>query len=230
MLILGLETATPICAVALTREDRLLSESRLNIKNIHAVKLFDLIDGVLENAKIKKAQLDGIAVSIGPGSFTGLRIGLSAAKGIAMGLDLPLMAVPTLQALALSVPFVSGTLAVLLKARKSEYYMMLYENLTQRDEAAGPVEIISEEKLTSRIPKGAVLIGQIEELRENKFIVGDYSLIAESRSLPSALNIAQLGYNMLLNGQIADKQTLEPRYHQQFVAGKPKTVHRVTTE
>ena len=99
-MILAIETATEICSVALVQQSNLLSVRSINEKNIHSEQLMVLIDAVLKEASVSIKEVDAIAVSIGPGSFTGLRIGLSTAKGLALSLECPIIAVPTLDGIA----------------------------------------------------------------------------------------------------------------------------------
>src|SRR5258706_14324961 len=100
MKILGIESATVVCAAAIIENGCVRSERTLIAPRIHSEKIISLIDESLDDANITPTELEGVAVSIGPGSFTGLRIGLSVAKGLAYALDKPIVAVPTLEALA----------------------------------------------------------------------------------------------------------------------------------
>ena len=100
MKILGIETSGKMCSIGLTDDDKLIAELKINIPNVHSEKLFQGIEVLLKIASLRMDNLSGIAVSSGPGSFTGLRIGLSAGKGIAYGLDVPLFLIPTLDVFA----------------------------------------------------------------------------------------------------------------------------------
>ncbi len=100
MIVLGIETATQGCGAALTRDGQLICEYRSQLKNAHERVLAPAIEHLVQDANIQMAEIAGIAVSIGPGSFTGLRIGLATAKGIAYATERPIVAVPTLEALA----------------------------------------------------------------------------------------------------------------------------------
>ena len=105
MTILGIETATMTGGVALLDEKRLISEYTLNVRTTHTARLMPALDQILKDSSVDKSEIDGVAISMGPGSFTGLRIGLATAKGLALGLDIPLLGVPTLDALARNIPF-----------------------------------------------------------------------------------------------------------------------------
>ncbi len=126
MKILGIDTSTDICGVALTDDKILITEFRSNIKRAHAEKIIYAIDRVLSDAHFKPNEIDGIAISIGPGSFTGLRIGLAAVKGLALATNLPVVAVPSLDALASQAFFWRDQICPLVKAQADEAYTALY--------------------------------------------------------------------------------------------------------
>lgn len=217
-MVLGIETATQICAVALVKEQQLVAEFRLNIKNAHARQLFVMVRCLLQNAAITPKQLAGIAVSIGPGSFTGLRIGLSTAKGLAMADHIPLLAVPTLQALAEQAPEAQDTVAVLLPSRADEFYLAVFQRNENQLEILRDVSLLRSEELEGAIPAGVFLVGFGIESKNVK-LVHDKKI---NRIVPSAAAVAQLGERFLHHGQIADLDSIEPAYHQKFIAGMRK--------
>jgi tRNA threonylcarbamoyladenosine biosynthesis protein TsaB len=140
MIILGVDTATAAAGVALVEDGKLIAEEiqsnpgksstgtvarpRAN----HAEIVLPLIQSILTKARVAVAQLSGIAISIGPGSFTGLRVGLATAKGIAYASGLPLVGVSTLHATAARVPNFDGMICSLLDARKNEVYFALFRH------------------------------------------------------------------------------------------------------
>ncbi|MHB8946055.1 MAG: tRNA (adenosine(37)-N6)-threonylcarbamoyltransferase complex dimerization subunit type 1 TsaB [Bacillota bacterium] len=126
MIVLGLETATNVCGVALVDDDRVLAEFSTSGRLTHSQRLMPLVEQALNEAGIGRGQLDGIAVSAGPGSFTGLRIGLATAKGLGYALDRPVLPVPTLDALAFNAWAWPGLICPLLDARKDQVYAALY--------------------------------------------------------------------------------------------------------
>ena len=141
MIFLGIETSTAVCSAGMARVRPtgangqavgvdLLSEKSLVESHIHSEKLLTLIRELCDEQKTDLSQVDGVAVSIGPGSFTGLRIGLSTAKGLCAALDKPLVAVPTFEAIARSVSRVHPEcmeIRVCIDAKQREYYIGLYE-------------------------------------------------------------------------------------------------------
>lgn len=127
--LLALETATSVCGVALLKDGTLLAEASLHRPRVHAEQLAPLVEALLARSKVAPAELDALAVSMGPGSYTGLRIGVSTAKGLAMAVDAALIGVPTLEALAASVcPYArdGDVVSAILDARRDEVYAAVY--------------------------------------------------------------------------------------------------------
>jgi tRNA threonylcarbamoyladenosine biosynthesis protein TsaB len=127
---LGLETSTPLGGVALAGSDGLAAERALGITGSHAARLMTAVDAVLGETGLKLADLAGIGVSVGPGSFTGLRVGVATAQGLARGAGLPLFAVPSLEAVAWGLPAAwlapGAVVAVAMTARRGEVYGAVY--------------------------------------------------------------------------------------------------------
>jgi len=222
MLVLGIETATQVCGIAVTNNKQLVGEYRLNIKNLHSERLVGAMEKLLCDIDIKPKELQGIAVSIGPGSFTGLRIGLSVAKGMAFSLDIPLTAVPTLEALAWQAPFLDRPVCAVLRARAKLLYAGRYLRRDDSITANGSVEIIDVNKLHSFAEPGSVIIGNGTELISDSISKIDGYLLPVHYSLLSGLTTAILGTIRLEQGANVDVYTVEPLYIQQFIAGKPK--------
>lgn len=122
MRILAIESAGKVASLALAEGGRIHAEHFLQTKNQHSVVLLPMVDQILAQADWPAKSLDLIAVSAGPGSFTGLRIGMATAKGLAYGLDLPLVGVPTLDAMAAPYAFLGGPVIPLINARRQEAY------------------------------------------------------------------------------------------------------------
>jgi tRNA threonylcarbamoyladenosine biosynthesis protein TsaB len=126
MRVLAVETSTRAGGVALVDGDRLVAEYVLDVSITHSERLLAAIDGVVADARWTPRDLEGLAVSIGPGSFTGLRIGVSTVKGLAWALGLPIAAVPTLDAMAAAVPWTALPVCTVLEARRDEVYAAFY--------------------------------------------------------------------------------------------------------
>ncbi|MBX3102408.1 MAG: tRNA (adenosine(37)-N6)-threonylcarbamoyltransferase complex dimerization subunit type 1 TsaB [Bacteroidetes bacterium] len=131
MMILCLETATPLCSAALVQDGKVQASAEVFVPQAHARLLTTLVQQVLANAEVSVEQLQAVACAAGPGSYTGLRIGASTAKGIAQALDIPLIAISTLEALAAQAATLAAALGAriipLMDAGRMEVYTALYD-------------------------------------------------------------------------------------------------------
>ena len=154
--ILSIETSTSICSVAIHEQGELLALAEIKEPGAHAEKLLLLVDEVFEKAGLSFADLDAVAVSQGPGSYTGLRIGVSTAKGIAYALEIPLIGINTLQAMAASQSVAPGDYVVaVLDARRKEVYTQTFGDSLQE---LSPIEavVLEEGVFGSILEKGKV--------------------------------------------------------------------------
>ncbi len=122
MKILGIDTSTPIGSVALIDAENIVAEHTLNIVQAHSSRLMPAIDSVLKWGEVTPKDLDGCAVGIGPGSFTGVRIGVATAKSLCYAADIPIVGVSTLEAIAYNLRWTDGHVCPILDARRSEIY------------------------------------------------------------------------------------------------------------
>jgi tRNA threonylcarbamoyladenosine biosynthesis protein TsaB len=222
LILLGIETATEICGVALLQDGLLLGEYRLNVKNEHARWLARAISALCADVHVTVREIDGLAISIGPGSFTGLRIGLSMAKGLALNRNMKIAAVPTLQALASQAPVRDGFICPVLKARSEEYYYALFERSHYNDIEKKSVQVLPLEQLFASLPAGTTVVGKLPDLIGH-VDTSLYHLVEDYWSHLCAFTIGRIGYRMMLSGQIDDIESLEPRYFQDFITGSIKT-------
>ena len=215
MIILGIETATMTGGLALMDEGKLISEYTLNMKTTHSSRLMPALDWILKDASLDKKQIDGIAISIGPGSFTGLRIGLATAKGLALGLSIPLIGVETLDALAHNIPYPAYQVCAVLDARKKEVYSALYifkNNIIVRK---SQYQVISPAELVDQIHEKTIMLGDaIDVYREFfKEKLGELVVFApDAQRLPRSAVIAEMGLAKLKSGEILDLASSEPFY------------------
>lgn len=126
MNILAVDTASKSCSAAVVSRDKVLSESVLSTGETHSKTLMGLVGGVMQNAGVTVSDIDGFAVTRGPGSFTGLRIGISVVKGLATAGDKPIVGISTLDALALPFCFSNLMVCAMLDARRKEVYFARY--------------------------------------------------------------------------------------------------------
>jgi len=218
MLVLGIESSTPVASVALVSADGLKGEMTLNTGFTHSEQLLPLIDGLLRQTGCSLDKVEGIAVSRGPGSFTGLRIGMATAKGLAQGRGVPLAGVPTLQALAYRCFAGRGLVSALLNARRQEVYAALYrveENTIRQVLPACAVPPLEWARKLDGYGEPVVLAGDgaavYREILENK--LGSRAVFVPlAFSVASAASVAWLGRKKLLDGQSDDLYRLKPDY------------------
>jgi tRNA threonylcarbamoyladenosine biosynthesis protein TsaB len=221
LIVLGIETSSPVCSVCLLEDDHLLAEYTLNIRNAHAKVLAGAITKILHDTSKDMNDVGGLAISIGPGSFTGLRIGLSMAKGLALETQIQCAAVFTMEALAFQAPIQSGLIGPFIKSRANEYMAAIYERENYSDKNIKDVTILKSEKLFDFFPNNTIIIGRHIDL--DKELLPKSLIIAPDRfSNLSGSTIAKLGARKILSGDTVDIDTIEPSYYQDFIAGKPK--------
>lgn len=202
MKILALESATLAGGAALLDGDTVVGECRTNIALTHSERLMVAVDRLLGDAGWTAKRLDGLAVSIGPGSFTGLRVGIATAKGLAWALSIPIAAVPTLDALASTLPFADAPVCPLLDARKNEVYLSLYRWRGDRMEREWDYLALSPEAAVARLEPPVILLGEgIAPCRP--FLGGrrDVAIAPPAWWLPSPVAVGQLGLALLAAGQ-----------------------------
>lgn len=220
--ILCLETATTNCSVALSINGEVVAiKEDYDIKYSHAERLHRYIEEVLAFAKADKSQLSAVAVSKGPGSYTGLRIGVSAAKGLCYALDIPLISVPTLDSLSRQAKLVEGDYIVsMLDARRMEVYSAIYGNRYDQLRET-EAQILVPDSFSSYLDKGKVqFIGNgVEKFKE---ICAHPNAIFIEEKLPSAAQLCELANKKFDAGDFEDVAYFEPYYLKDFIAGVKK--------
>ncbi|MBI4746763.1 MAG: tRNA (adenosine(37)-N6)-threonylcarbamoyltransferase complex dimerization subunit type 1 TsaB [Deltaproteobacteria bacterium] len=215
MLVIAIETATMAGSIAIVDDARVISEITLNIRATHSEKLMPAIDRLLGDSGLAIDDMDGVAVSIGPGSFTGLRIGLSAAKGLSYASGKPLIGIPTLDALALNMTFSSYLICPIQDARKGEVYTALYG---PGDNSPGKISddiAVNPDALEGMITEKTVFLGDgVNRYRDLLMakLGGLYYEAPLPLQLPRASNVALLALNRLEKGDTDDPFTMIPRY------------------
>jgi tRNA threonylcarbamoyladenosine biosynthesis protein TsaB len=219
MIVLGIETATRICGVGLAGEDGFIADSRRSGKTIHAEHLPNAVESILRDAGIASHALDGIAVSIGPGSFTGLRIGVGMAKGLAYGWDKPLVAVPTMDGLVSQIPGCVGWACVLLVARREEVYRGIYHWEGSSWKLIDEYQVIAVKNIDQGIPDHDILFIGEGATCHQKIIqqqIERAHFPPAEQPLPSGYAVAAKGRELLTRGKVADIDTLVPMYLKRF--------------
>src|SRR6056297_2531125 len=127
MIVLGIESATETASCAVLSEEKLLGEYSQNIGKTHSENLMTLIDNLIIDTEINLRDISGIAITKGPGSYTGLRIGIAIAKSMSQSLNLPILSISTLESLAYNLPYTENIINPILDARSNRIYTALYE-------------------------------------------------------------------------------------------------------
>lgn len=219
--ILNIETSTTNCSVCLSFEgETLVLKEDYDNNYSHAERLHVYIDEVLKQADIKSSQLDAIAVSKGPGSYTGLRIGVSAAKGLCFALGKPLIAISTLEALTHQVKTKEGIIIPMLDARRLEVYSAVFDNGYNRLRET-QAQVLNEDSFKSYLEESKVtFIGN--GVSKTKELINHKNAIFIDGKLPSANEMSQLAYGKYKKNDIEDVAYFEPYYLKDFVALKSK--------
>jgi len=216
MKILALETATLAGSIALFDDVQgLIGEVKINVKIAHAERLMPTIQWFLESSRISINDIDAFAISIGPGSFTGLRIGLSTVKGLSYTTKKPIIPVPTLDAFARTLPFCPHLICPMLDARKNEVYTGLYKWRNNSCEKIIPETAINPEEFLKKINKPVVLMGDGVKIYRELIIdiLKTNAIFApHSKMIPSASTVAEIAVERIHQGIITDPIKLTPFY------------------
>jgi tRNA threonylcarbamoyladenosine biosynthesis protein TsaB len=228
MNIISIDTSTKVCSVALHQNGGLLACYELFAEKSHSSMLTTLVQNVVTQSGMSFSQIDAFAVAKGPGSYTGLRIGVSSAKGLCYALDRPLVAVNTLEAMAYQVKdFVDGQhlICPMIDARRMEVYCAIYQPKEDTLIEIEPTQakIINEESFSERLSqKSIVFLG--DGAAKCKTILGlnTHSVFPNTPIHPSAKTIGILANQYAQAGKFEDVITFEPYYLKEFMATTPK--------
>ena len=217
-IILNIETATKNCSVALAKEGKTLACKEIAEQNFsHAEKLHVFIEELLAENNLQFSDLNAIAVSQGPGSYTGLRIGVSSAKGFCYALNIPMIAIDTLQLLAKQIQIEEGIIIPMIDARRLEVFSAFYDkNHNQiRNTQAEIIDETSYQEITETIH----LVGDGTEKFKNTLI--DTKFVFHSDVVfPSANEMSQLSFDKYQIRDFVDVAYFEPYYLKDFVLSK----------
>ncbi len=220
-IILNIETSTTNCSVSLSNEgETLVLKEDNNVNYSHAESLHVFIDEVLKSSQLTLNNIDAIAVSKGPGSYTGLRIGVSAAKGLCYALNVPLISVSTLEALAHQANVENGVIVPMLDARRLEVYSAIYS--ASYNEIRGvEAQVLNEDSFLEHLDKDQThFIGNGVE--KTKQLISHKNANFIEGKLPSAREMGQLACQKYKKSDIEDVAYFEPFYLKDFIALKSK--------
>ena len=225
--ILNIETSTRVCSVAVSVDGKIISIKESHTENSHAEQITLFSQEVMKNAGLSPDDLDAIAVSKGPGSYTGLRIGVSTAKGYCYGTDIPLIAIGTLEAMAFGMadkinsPNADIIFCPMIDARRMEVYSALFSKQLEELKETEAV-IVDENSFKDTLDNnevwfagdGASKCKEVLSINKNARFLDDFH--------PSASYLGPIAENKFQKSQFEDTAYFEPFYLKDFVAGIPK--------
>lgn len=226
ILILQIETATTMCSVALSANGKLLALKELNERNVHASQITLFIDEVMKMAGKDYKELDAVAVSKGPGSYTGLRIGVSTAKGLCFALDIPLISVDTLESMASGFmqeyPDTGGAslLCPMIDARRMEVYTAIYDADMNQIEPVS-AKILHEQTFDKYLDENKVIVfGDGASKSQPLYSTHPNYRFEEFEN--SAAHLGSRALRKFQQGEVEDLAYFEPFYLKDFIAGVAK--------
>lgn len=220
MKVLAIETSTYSGSIAVSDDEEILGEFSFNIGPSHSEKLIPSIEWLLGELDMEKSDLNGIAVSYGPGSFTALRVGISTAKGIAFSLDIPVVAASSLELLAMNLPFSRYQICPLIDAKKGEFFTALFRSPDGRVERITEDAMLSPESLSEIIKEKTIFIGE-DALLYRDFLEDNHVrqegrenlvLCPPDLNYPRASSLALYGARRIREGSTDDVIGLAPYY------------------
>lgn len=220
--ILQLETATQVCSAAISVNGETIALKEQMASNIHAGSLTLFIKEVMDAANLTFGDLDAVAVSKGPGSYTGLRIGVSTAKGLCFALDKPLIAIDTLQMMAggFAESGAPGLICAMIDARRMEVFTAMFDmdlNYVINTEA----KIVDAQSFATELASGVVTFIGDGALKCAEVIQHPHAVFSE-RNFNSAANMSKLAHQAFTEGEFEDVAYFEPFYLKDFVLTTPK--------
>ena len=216
-MLLALDSSTMTGSLALLKEREVLCEVIFKVNDSYSQSLLPLIDQMLKSYQVELTDLVAIAVALGPGSFTALRIGLATVKGLAMSAHLPVIGVPSLDALAWNLPYANYLVCPVIDARKKEVYTCLYRFDALKGDMNRLLEyqVLIPGKLIEHLREDVIFFGNGLKLYEEFFrqSLGPRAHFAPPSShLPRASNVAALAYKRWSQGESDDISKLKPIY------------------
>ncbi|GAA0717498.1 tRNA (adenosine(37)-N6)-threonylcarbamoyltransferase complex dimerization subunit type 1 TsaB [Clostridium malenominatum] len=216
MKILSLDSATESATCAILEDDKLLGEVVFNYTKQHSIVLMNIIDYLLTNLNLKLSDLDGFAVSKGPGSFTGLRIGAATIKGLSAGSNKPFVSVSTLDSLAFNMAYTDGIICPVLDALRDNVYTSIYKFNGEKLERLIDYSAISIEELIGILnsyDEKITFVGEIEKFKEKlKTSVNDSYFAPNFLNVAKASSLGKLGMELIKSEHWEDINTFAPIY------------------
>jgi tRNA threonylcarbamoyl adenosine modification protein YeaZ len=221
---LAIDTSSNIVSIALSHKGEILASLTWQTTRNHTIELLPNLVCLLQQAKVELDSIKAIIVAKGPGSFNGLRVGISTAKGLAFSLHIPLLGVNTLEAEAYPFAFTGLPLCPIHKAGRDEIATALYRQKDNEWQCLEAENITTVKTLCRRIKQKTLFCGEISTdiIREIQQNLGRQAIISQCNSLPRASSLAILGWRKLSKGEQDDPVTLQPLYLRPPHITKPK--------
>ena len=212
-MILAIDTSTARLGIAVFNGTEILGEVCWTSPNRHTVSLAPAVNELLFDLEVDKKKLKALAVALGPGSFTSLRVGLSFAKGVSLGLGIPVIGVPTLDVTAAQQPLAEMPLCAFLQAGRGKLAASFYEIRRGRWSSNGAAEVYTAETLSEKITEPTILTGEFEAetrsvFRKNKNI----RMSSPGSSLRRPGYLAEIGWKIYEKGECPPVSSLTPIY------------------
>lgn len=219
MKVLAIDTSALVASVAVAEDDQLIGEYTTNYKKTHSQTIMPMIEELKKRLDLDLNTLDLIAISSGPGSFTGLRIGAATAKGLAHALDLPIAAIPTLEALAHNIVFTDHLICPMMDARRNQVYTAIYAYQGQELKTIYEMSAVPIHEILTRLKeknKPVIFLGDgvkphIEHIMD-VLPKGMYQIAPIHSNLQRAATIATLGMKYASEGKLQDYMAYGPIY------------------
>ena len=215
MRILSLDTSATVASVAIANDSVPLAQYTLNAKNTHSETILPMIENMLNALCLKTSDIDLFALSAGPGSFTGVRIGAATVKGLAFASNKPCVEVSTLEALAQNLVLKEGLICPVMNARRSQVYTALFRSNGKELERLMPDSALSIEELDAILAEYGEpisLVGDGYEITEKGFAKTELCYVPEALRLQSALSVAAIAQKKQENGEICTDSALSVNY------------------
>ena len=221
---LSIDTASALASIALTREGRLVTEQTWDCGRVQSRQLLPAIDALLTQRGLSKDDLRAIFVCIGPGTYAGVRVGVSTAKGLSFGLALPLVGVGRLEIDAYAFASYGGPVVAVHKSGRSDFAWACYEGTTNEERGTGPPpspsgwrEVIAprltpKDALAGELPDGAFVTGDIDDELAEQLRARGLRFATGAATIRRASLLAELGWRRLVSGRTDDPNSLEPLY------------------
>lgn len=214
-MLLAIDTATRMASLALHDGGRVRSEVTWEINDHHTVELTPRIMWMMSQAEVSESELSALAVSIGPGSFTGLRVGLAIAKGLALAIAIPIVGVPTLDIVAYAQTVTKGPLLAVLQVGRGKLATLPYRRVRGAWRAQGELQVVALDQIGEDWDSPVWLCGELDATARaalSRRLGKQVKLIEPARSLRRAAFLAELGWRRVNSGHVDDLDSLAPIY------------------